>query len=135
MMFMLRPAEAITPYSLSPWRTSRVEYPVELLRMTELPSRTTTPDSLLAVPRRVEVNRYVASSLISSMTSLLRTDVESVPTGQTSPRHVPLSSPGETAAAGSDKLDVGPELWAAHPPMRIVRAMQPSLVTMLAIVR
>jgi hypothetical protein len=60
-----------------------------------------TPDSLLVpVPIRVEVNRYVASSLISSITSLFSTDVESVPIAQVSPRQVPLSLLAVTAAAG-----------------------------------
>jgi hypothetical protein len=59
----------VTPYSVSPLRMSGIQRPEELSKVTLRPFATTTPESLLAVPRRVEVSLYVASSLISSLRS------------------------------------------------------------------
>jgi hypothetical protein len=76
MMCMRRPEESNTPYSLlSLLRWRRIHWPLELFKMTAPPSRTATPESLLVVvpPDRVNVSRYVASSFISSVTSLFNT--------------------------------------------------------------
>ena len=111
MMCMRRPEESNTPYSLlSLLRWRRIHWPLELFKMTAPPSRTATPESLLVVvpPDRVNVSRYVASSFISSVTSLFNTVIESVPTAHISPRQVPLSWLAVTAAAEVVRFNSAP---------------------------
>src|SRR6266850_3510864 len=97
--------------------------------MTASPFRTATPDSLLVVPIRVDVIRYVASSFISSVTALFNTDVESVPTAQISPRQVPLSWLALTAAA--EAVNSAPGRSAAQPAARTISTPEAKTVTIL----
>ena len=62
----------LTPYRASPSCMSEIHWPFELFKVTVRPLAATTPESLFtapaasALPRRVDVNVYVPSSLISS---------------------------------------------------------------------
>src|SRR5437899_11287480 len=102
MIVMANPADVAMPCSASPLRVSRVHRPVELFRVTSRPFAMTTPDSLVAVPRPVEIKLYVASSLISSVTSP-SADQDPAPTVQQAPAPMPLIWVAAIADAGDER--------------------------------
>jgi len=128
MIVMANPADVAMPCSASPLRVSRVHRPVELFRVTSRPFAMTTPDSLVAVPRPVEIKLYVASSLISSVTSP-SADEDQAPTVQKDPRQMPLSWFAAIAAAGSDRDVPAPVLGAAQPEARTIKAVDAKVLT------
>src|SRR5262245_21475392 len=111
--------------------------PDELFKVTLRSLATTTPESLPALPPtsplpdRVEINLYVASSLITSVMSPVTWP--SLPTCVNQPRQVPVSLPATAAEDASDSvgLPAAPGLCVAQPGVSASRAVLTNSVTTL----